>query len=89
MAGLADEVPVVTKVGEDFEEDFGWELENCPIQVRYGEWRLEHECSLPLIWACWVRRETAAVRLSGLGGILIEGDVRDLKEISVTKDQLE
>ena len=77
-AGLADEAPVVIEVGEDFEEDFDRELENCSVQVRCEskQRRQEPECSLPLVWACgvrWivtrVRRETAPVRLC-LGGIV-------------------
>lgn len=35
-AGIADKVPVVVKVGEDFEKEFNRELENCTIKVRCG-----------------------------------------------------
>jgi len=36
MRHFVDEAPVVVEVGEDFEEDFCRELENCSIYVRYG-----------------------------------------------------
>ena len=56
-ASLADEAPVVIEVGEEFEEDFDRELENCSVQVRCEskQRRQEPECSLPLVWACGVR----------------------------------
>jgi hypothetical protein len=38
-AGFADEVSVVIEVGEDFEEEFDWELEDCTIYVRCGSKR--------------------------------------------------
>ena len=84
---------MVIEVGEDFEEDFDRELENCPGQVRCGskQRRQKAECSLPLVWDCGIRwiaalacRETAAVRLC-LGDIVIAGGVKGLWGVPATK----
>jgi hypothetical protein len=57
-AGLADEASVVIEVGEDFEEDFYRELENYPVQVRWGikttekEIRVLTPAILGLLYVC-------------------------------------
>jgi hypothetical protein len=68
---------MVIQIGEDLEEQFERELENCPpMWVRHGSNQRKPKGSLPLVWACEVRRiavlvfrDTATVRFP-LGGIV-------------------
>jgi len=84
---------VVIKVGEDFEEGFGRELENCSIRVRYGlKLRGTEIRSLSPVWACGVRWVAARVEATAaglcLGGIVIARGARNLEQAKGFTDRI-